>query len=269
MLAANLQGIRVDATSCEKGPSYECPRCQREVVLKKGRIKIAHFAHKPPTDCSWASAETQAHLGAKVVLRDAFRAMGYMADYEVPLLSTGGDRRADVLVKSPDGRRQWAIEVQHTPILYDAMESRTKGYMAANAPVLWLGILSPKMRDDASPTSGGMLIRQYTIRPWEKWAQALAFGELWYIDPAEGTLWRGTFSDYLIHVEATSWFESGGEERYAGGYSRRSKKWRTLMLEGPYYIHQVHLESSWRKAWISSAFNLPAGYFAKLMPGKG
>jgi len=45
MLTANLQNVRVDAASAEKGAQYECPQCRHEVVLKKGRIKIAHFAH--------------------------------------------------------------------------------------------------------------------------------------------------------------------------------------------------------------------------------
>lgn len=135
--------------------------------------------------------------------------MSYIADYEVEVLSIQGDRRADLLITSPDGQR-WALEIQHTPILYPAIEARTKAYIAARVPVLWVGILSSDMKAGAKPTSDGVVIRKYTIRPWEKWAQALAFKELWYVDPSDGTLWRGEFSEHLIHVEPTSWFESGG-----------------------------------------------------------
>jgi hypothetical protein len=264
VLTANCNGYRVDAASSSKGPSFECPKCGREVTLKKGQIKIAHFAHKPPTDCTWASGETQAHMEAKTVLRDSFRALGYGADYDVEVLSTGGDRRADVLVTSQDGLARWAIEVQHTPILFDAIEKRTTAYCAAGIPVLWMGILSKKMKEDAQSGPSGLTIRQYTIRPWEKWAQALAFKELWYVDPDDETRWRGSFTDHLIHVESSSWYSEGGEEQSAGGYSRKSKRWRTLNLQGPFRVHQLSLGSKWRKAWSSPVFKLPGGVIAQL-----
>jgi len=232
--------------------------------LRKGAIKLAHFAHKPPTDCTWAKGETAAHRAAKVALRDAFRMMGYAADYEVEVLSIRGDRRADVLVTAPDGSQQWALEVQHTPILFPAIEARTQAYIAAQIPVLWLGILTEKMKADAEPTAGGVVIRQYTIRPWEKWAQALAFKELWFVDPEEETLWRGGFTDHMLYVESTTWYESGGVEQSAGGYSRRSARWRTLTLRGPYMAHQLTLGTKWRKPWSSSVFSLPGGRIASL-----
>ncbi|MCD1267000.1 hypothetical protein B5M41_025290 [Shinella sumterensis] len=57
MLTANCNGYRVDAASSFKGPLFECPKCGRVVTLKKGQIKTAHFAHKPPTDCTWLQAK--------------------------------------------------------------------------------------------------------------------------------------------------------------------------------------------------------------------
>src|SRR5437588_9349631 len=128
MLVALLQGQRVDAFEVAKGPKYFCPNCRAEVVLKQGRIVIHHFAHKLPTDCSWASGETRENLLAKTVLRDAYRARGLHADYEVPVLSGMGDRRADVLLSNGKGKKV-AIEIQHSPILFDAMERRTKAYI--------------------------------------------------------------------------------------------------------------------------------------------
>ncbi|ASR08877.1 hypothetical protein CHY08_18240 [Rhizobium leguminosarum bv. viciae] len=264
MLTANWNGLRVEAAISAKGYAYHCPCCGQPVTLRKGQIKIAHFAHKPPTDCSWAKGETAEHREAKVALRDAFRRISYIADYEVEVLSIQGDRRADVLITSPDGQRQWALEIQHTPILYPAIEARTKAYIAAQVPVLWVGILSSDMKAGAKPTPGGVVIRKYTIRPWEKWAQALAFKELWYVDPSDGTLWRGEFSEHMIHVESTSWFESGGVEQSAGGYSRQSKRWRTLTLRGPYGVNQLAIGTKWRKAWSSPVFSLPQGLIASL-----
>ncbi|MDX1016396.1 hypothetical protein GOL25_25975 [Sinorhizobium medicae] len=264
MLTANWSGTRVDAAISEKGFSYHCPECGQPVTLRKGQIKIAHFAHKPPTDCTWAKGETAAHLEAKVVLRDAFRRLGYVANYEVNVLSIQGDRRADVFVTSPDGQRRWAFEIQHTPILYPAIEARTKAYIAAQVPVLWVGILSSDMKEKSKPTPAGIVISKYTIRPWEKWAKALAYNELWYVDPSDGSLWRGEFGDHTIDVESATWYESGGVEHSVGGYTRKSKRWRTLTLRGAYGAHQLTIGTKWRTAWSSPVFSLPQGLIASL-----
>src|SRR5687768_1704306 len=105
MLVATLEDLRVDATQALRGLKYLCPSCRAELVLKQGRIVIHHFAHKPPTDCAWASGETREHLLAKTVIRDAYRKRGYGAEYEVEVISGKGDRRADVLLTNPKGAK--------------------------------------------------------------------------------------------------------------------------------------------------------------------
>jgi ssDNA-binding Zn-finger/Zn-ribbon topoisomerase 1 len=261
MLVARHQDQRIDAFVAEKGPNYVCPNCGSEVVLKKGKIVIHHFAHKPPTHCAWANGETRKHLLAKTVLRDAFRERGYKSEFEVEVLSGAGDRRADVLVTDAMGKSV-AIEIQHTPILNDAIECRTTSYVVALTPVIWIGILSNSMKQDAIQMNDTLVIEQYVIRPWEKWAHAYYFKELWYIDPIAKELWKGRFSDYFIEVESSSWYNEYGEEQSAGGYSRISKKWKTLTLAGPTPLDIVNIETRSRKAWQSKAFCLPSGRYA-------
>ena len=36
----------------EKGQDFSCPICENEVVLKRGKVRRPHFAHKPDTGCS-------------------------------------------------------------------------------------------------------------------------------------------------------------------------------------------------------------------------
>lgn len=196
-------------------------------------------------------------------MRDTFRARGYQSDFEAEVLSGVGDRRADVLITNSRGKRV-AIEVQHTSILYDAMERRTESYIEADVPVIWIGILSSKMKEDAAIVDGGLEIEQYVIKPWEKWAHAYYYKELWYIDPHERTLWRGQFTDFMIYVESTSWFNEYGEEQSAGGFSKHSKKWKTLRLSGPVPLDSVtiKIEPKPRRAWSSKTFSLPAGRYA-------
>jgi competence protein CoiA len=198
-----------------------------------------------------------------VALREAFRSSGYRADYEVEVLSLHGDRRPDVFVATPDERLTWAIEIQHSPILYPDIQARTQAYIAAQVPVMWLGLLSAKMRADGEATAYGFRIHQYAIRPWEKWAHALAFSELWYVDPSEGTLWRGKFLDLEVYVEPTTWYESGVKQS-AGGYRKKSRRWKTLELMGPFHVAQLRLGTKWRSYWSSPVFSLPQGRIATL-----
>lgn len=262
MLVAEWNGARAEAADAIRGNLHVCPECRMPVTLRRGSIKIAHFAHKPPTNCTWAKGETREHLQAKIIVRDGFRCMGYEAEYEVEVLSSGGDRRADILVALPATGEKWAIEVQHSPLLYPAIQQRTEAYITAGLPVMWMGILTQKMKMEGLASGSSLVIEQYSIRPWEKWAQAFAYGELWYVDPDDCTLWCGSFDDHMLHVPSTSWYESGGVEQSAGGYSRRSKRWRTLTLRGPFNFSGFKLYTRWRKAWQSAAFALPAGRIA-------
>jgi len=263
LLVGLLDGQRIEASVAQRGPTYRCPNCKGDLILRKGRIVSHHFAHKPPVSCSWAVGETQQHLAAKMQLRDGFRARGYGAEVEVEVLSMAGDRRADVLVTSQGGVHRIAIEVQHQPIDFGAMERRTIAYMAAGVPVLWMGILTEAIKDKAEPIIGGMRISQYSIRPWEKWAHAFGFKELWYVDPTNGELWLGVFSEHMIEKAGASWYNQYGEEESVSGYTRRSKRWRTLTLHGPYQLDQIAISMPTRSPWESKAFRLPGGRYAK------
>ena len=53
-----------DPQSAEKGKSYFCPACQDTVILRKGKIKTAHFAHET------CNQETIIHKTAKQLIVD-------------------------------------------------------------------------------------------------------------------------------------------------------------------------------------------------------
>jgi competence CoiA-like predicted nuclease len=63
-------------------------------------------------------------MSAKQRLAEAFLAAGYDTEVEAPVLSEGGDRRADVLLTNKRGARA-AIEVQHSSIDEATIERRT------------------------------------------------------------------------------------------------------------------------------------------------
>jgi hypothetical protein len=52
--------------TAEKGIHYSCPACNESVILKKGKIKVAHFAHKASENCN---QETITHQTAKFLIQ--------------------------------------------------------------------------------------------------------------------------------------------------------------------------------------------------------
>lgn len=263
MLVALHDEMRVEAWLAEKGPAYVCPNCRVPVILRKGQLVAHNFAHKPPVTCSWATGETQAHLRAKRALRDGFAARGLRVEVEAPVLSADGDRRADVLVHHPTARRRFAIEVQHQALDFDAIDRRTRAYMAAGVAVVWVALIKADALAGADSTPAGLVIRRYAPRPWERWAHAYARAELWFIEPESGHLWRGVMKEHLIEKPYSEWVEFGVEQT-AGGFTYPSKRWRELHLTGPHEPAGVMIVPFQRKAWSGKTFSVPGGPAARL-----
>ncbi len=52
-----------------KGRKYYCPLCKNELNIRKGKIRIHHFAHKNENNCNY---ETYLHQCAKYLIKNAF-----------------------------------------------------------------------------------------------------------------------------------------------------------------------------------------------------
>lgn len=76
MLVALLNDERIDADVAERRNDYRCPRCKHAVILKRYLRKVDHFAHKPPTTCTYGRGESEAHKKAKIMFRDEWRRRG-------------------------------------------------------------------------------------------------------------------------------------------------------------------------------------------------
>jgi len=256
MLVA-LDGIaRVHAATAEKGPEFRCPGCGEVMTLRKGTKVVHHFAHKPPVACSWAVGETLGHLTAKNLLMEFFKWRGYEADVEFPV----GRQRADVHVLGKQRRRAHVFEIQHQPITPAEISARTRGYFATGAAVTWISLIDiGKLGSKAKQTPTGYVIGRYTPKPFERWLHGFHFKELWFIDTSTRMFWRGVFSASMIEVPLSEWHVSGGGMESAGGYSKHSKKWKTLTLDGPYPVNQITFGIESRSASTIGAFSYPAG----------
>lgn len=250
----------MEAAVTARGRAYTCPECKRAVILKRGPIRIAHFAHKPPTDCAWARGESLAHLAAKLLLREAFAARGLRAEVEQVVPALPGDRRADVMVWSPSGIPV-ALELQHATLRLDEITRRAFSYAREGVAQIWLPFLRPTAWVGADPdgSEGDLFLARYPAKPFERWVQGFDRDGLWFYDPDQGALWRGRLAPHRIRVEGFRWYDRAGEQKRAGGFHRWSKRWRELTLWGPYAPAKVRIEIGRREARNEGPYEWPAG----------
>jgi competence protein CoiA len=222
-----------------EGP-FLCPKCIKELNLRKGQIKIHHFAHKPPVTCNYGHGESEAHRKAKWAVYSALNQRSDVSECE--LEKNHGEVISDIYVNIRGARI--AIELQISTLTIDEIISRTKKYHANGIAVLWLPLFSDDLGKE-----------KYSPKAWEKWLHATYFGRVYYW-LADLTVIPVHFDEYKIYIEESSWYSEYGEEQNAGGYERTSKRWRT-----PKPGKQVNIANDFvirnRKAWSGGKMNVP------------
>jgi hypothetical protein len=221
----------VEAAEAERGPLYTCRVCGEAVILRKGDIRIAHFAHRPDAACAWSAGMSPEHLEAQRRLADALRARGVCAQLEVIAPSLAGDRRIDVLAWPPDRpAARVALEVQASDLTVGLVAARSSSYEAENVAPLWLRLLdfSDFQKVQTLPGRGTVWIERWRARAWERWVCDQLGGRVWFIDAGTFLAWRAAF------VPAET-------------YDEASRSWRELTaqvdveLEGPFGLSELRL----------------------------
>jgi len=75
-LGALLNGEYCLPCNAEKGLDYVCPECKALVIVRKGNVKVHHFAHKPgERDCKFYDhpGESEIHKMSKHIIADLLR----------------------------------------------------------------------------------------------------------------------------------------------------------------------------------------------------
>ncbi len=121
-VAISKDGIKSVAWKTEKneGP-FTCPGCTGEVILKKGKMKEHHYAHRPPYNCPYGAGETQIHYRCKREIYEALLAHPKCSDCDIEKQLSGV--RPDVYAVISSARV--AIEVQKTTINLNDIERRS------------------------------------------------------------------------------------------------------------------------------------------------
>jgi len=204
------QTVTAYSESKANAPFY-CLICGDEVALRTGRNRVNHFAHVNPLACRYAENESEAHRRCKMEIYEAFlRQPGVSkAALERPLDNVRPDVSAHINGVSV------AIEVQISSLTPETIQRRTLEYARDGIYVLWLLQWTPKL--DA---------RRYTPRLWEKWVHAAYFGRVYYwLKGLEVVSYH--FDPNHRTIPKKTWYSGDGKKMTAGGYSQRSKRYRT------------------------------------------
>lgn len=166
LTAIDRGGRKVGAWEAERtGGPFGCQCCCREVVLRRGGIIAAHFAHKPPINCEYGSGESEEHRRCKLEIYEHLARHPRVAKCEME--RNLGPVRPDISAYL-DGV-PFAVEVQLSALTAEKIERRTAEYCAKNIFVLWLPLYSAALARDL-----------YNPRPWERWLHAAYFGRVYY-----------------------------------------------------------------------------------------
>ncbi|WP_053220355.1 competence protein CoiA [Virgibacillus senegalensis] len=114
--------------------SFYCPVCGERVAVKAGRSKIAHFSHKPHSNCSVSKGEGEYHEKGKLQLFEWLVDQGLEANLEKHLPEI--NRRADILVRI--GKKAVALEFQCAALNRKELSERTDDYRKLGIEPLWI-----------------------------------------------------------------------------------------------------------------------------------
>ena len=214
-VAISQKGNKCIAWEAEKvdGP-FVCPGCFGEVILKKGKIKEHHYAHKPPFNCIYGTGESQLHYRCKREIFEALSAHPRCSECEVEKRLEGV--RPDVYAKIDSN--EIAIEVQKTNIDLDDISKKSVIYSELGIYVLWL------VPNDSPKLSWHDGEEEWVCRPkeWEKYFHAIYYGRLYYWQ--NGLLVAPYhFNTFKIYVEERERYDEYGDEQYAGGYYKDAR----------------------------------------------
>jgi len=212
-------------TSKDSAP-FLCPACNEQVLLRKGKIRIPHFSHKPPVSCKYGTGESEQHFKVKKAIYEALKDLPNCrkCEMERPMDSV----RPDVSLYIDNV--PVAIEIQKSTIDVREIERRVRAYSSLGVYLLWVipeSFASFTFREKEEAFV-------HKMKEWEKYLHALAFGRVYYWQ-REDVLRIYHFGELMIEKESASWFDSSGNEQYAGGYEYRAKTLR-LISEAPKYV---------------------------------
>ena len=125
IVALNKDKNRIFADEADKNSTYYCPYCDADLILKKGTLKIAHFAHKKNCDC------ISNHIEMSEWHYNWQKYFG-LNNAEISIKIGEYHNIADIMIGDT------IIEFQHSKISYQEIRKRSIFYSSDNKKLYWI-----------------------------------------------------------------------------------------------------------------------------------
>jgi competence protein CoiA len=219
LVALDTEETRSPARYAEREAPYHCPECLTDVILKRGKVKVPHFAHRPGDETCPNAGESIRHLFLKERLFGLLSRQSDGAEVEWPMPGL----RADILATFKE--QVVAFEVQVSTVALEELQDKLKRYTDLKVPCMYI-IDGDLIRTNAEG--------EYRCPKWIRALHALNFGRVYAFSPSCNAIGQVHFRRAERWVEDA--YNSEGDE--VGGYS---KTLRTVKI--PVYGPPVDLQS--------------------------
>jgi len=248
----NISFLAWDAIKENK--PYFCPECKGEVVLRKGKIKIHHYAHKPPVNCIYGYGESEIHFRIKKQLYEYL--MGKKNCKKCEIERHLGTVRPDISLYINDV--PVAIEIQKSTIDIRLIKKRMEEYYKKKIAVIWIiPVNKPSLQFQEKEE-----VYVHRALEWEIYLHALNYGKLYY--------WQGDNSVIAYHFKAleiykdySEWYNEYGELQSAGDYFYYAKKLKLCSSDNKKLFLDLDFIINVHKAYSNSHLELPECYLYK------
>lgn len=134
MLVAQNGTGKIIADNARRNQRYYCPECHSPVVLRRGKINIAHFAHVQASNCAAAQGESCEHIMGKQQICQWAADHGWQPEleYYCPAIA----QRPDILAHV--NGQLTVLEFQCSPLSLRRLRERNRGYEQAGWRYYWL-----------------------------------------------------------------------------------------------------------------------------------
>ena len=145
-------GQKVKIDEIDPGDDYKCEMCDGNLVAKRGRLVIHHFAHEHLVDCDqWRENKSKWHILWQDLCYNDFVEVSFRNVHQADIVNT----------------EKKVIEIQNSPMSIDMMEERERFY----GDMIW--IVNATTVNDRDST------RKLTIVKKIKWAIIKVFHRFW------------------------------------------------------------------------------------------
>ncbi|CAG9622838.1 competence protein CoiA [Sutcliffiella rhizosphaerae] len=224
----SLHGISSNKEISIDGENFYCPVCNKKLLLKKGQVKRAHFAHQNKECYASSEPETLYHLEGKARLYEKLQGFDWK---ELEFVIPETKQRADVFVQNLDNN--YAFEFQCSSLSSSEFKKRTELYEAANIKPVWI-----IGKDKLNPAVPKMKITSFQWQFLQSSSKEnppfiLSFcpknSIFYYLYP---TFTLNSTTTYISLITSPSWIE----------YPEHSMKNRYLSWKS----HFLHYKKKWR-----------------------